>query len=72
VSELTPADTFVGMTRTKCADACTAVRCVVTESASCGHPRKSGLQAHFQRDPKLVERFEAAQDYLASPSSKVA
>jgi hypothetical protein len=67
MSEFPPADIFAGMSRTKCADVCTAVRCVVTESASCGHPRKSGLQAHFQRDPALVARYEQADDYLRGP-----
>jgi hypothetical protein len=65
-------DPFAGLSREKCADACTPTRCVLSEAAYCWHPRKSGMPSSANRDPKAVARYEAAAAYLNGSPSRAA
>jgi hypothetical protein len=58
-------DQFDGMTRSCCAAACNANKCVVSEKSYCAHPHKGGLQAADLHHPAAMARLSAARDALA-------
>lgn len=52
---------YEGMTRTSCAKACKAARCVISEKPYCA---KTGLQAPDMGDANALRRFKEARAYV--------
>lgn len=55
---------FAGMTKSDCASACGAERCVVSDKPYCAHPNKGALHAPQMMDPKSIARLNAAREFL--------
>ncbi len=56
---------FVGLTAEECCADCCLERCVITQKALCGHPRKGGLQPPDLGVPTTLARFQRAVKHLA-------
>jgi hypothetical protein len=51
---------FSGMSKTQCPTGCKLDRCVITESASCGHPCMTGVQQSLKSKPGVLDRYDEA------------
>lgn len=56
---------FPGLTRTACADGCSAKGCVISGKIYCAHPTKGGLQSADQNDEAAKKRMQKARDQIA-------
>jgi len=55
---------FPGLTRTACANACSADGCAISGKPYCAHPTKGGLQAADMNNPAALKRIQSARDQL--------
>jgi hypothetical protein len=51
---------FIGMSRSQCPAGCKLERCLITETASCGHPCMTGIQHALKSKPGVLDRYADA------------
>lgn len=51
---------LTGMTRSQCPAACSPDKCIITETASCGHPAMTGVQHALKSRPGVLDRYGEA------------
>lgn len=59
-----PADRFPGLTRTACAETCSAAACAISGKPYCAHPTKGGLQAADAENRAAIVRLQEARDQI--------
>ena len=54
-----------GLTRNRCADACSEQGCVISQKPYCAHPHKGSLHAADMQSRPALDRIEAAREFLS-------
>lgn len=55
---------FPGLTRTACAETCSAAACAISGKPYCAHPTKGGLQTGDMSNPAALKRLQDARDQI--------